>query len=137
MIPLFLKFAILEPANTTHLPEKQVSITFPFCSNQHSDHRMLQSFLRIKKKNWFLRINSYISKHLLICESGYLHVTLHIFQMKFLNISISLDLTLLLLLAMAHKQDLLFQLKYLFSICLCSSEVTIIGGRPPSSPSKI
>ena len=49
-MPLFPKFAILKPANTAHLPEKQVSITFPFCFNQHSNHRMLQSFLKMKNQ---------------------------------------------------------------------------------------
>ena len=54
MMQLFLKIYSIEPANTTDLPETQVSITFPFCFNQHSDHRMLQSFLKMKIKNWFL-----------------------------------------------------------------------------------
>ena len=44
----------MEPANSTDLPEKQVAITFPFCFNQHSDHRMLQSFLKIQIKSLFL-----------------------------------------------------------------------------------
>ena len=54
MMQLFLKILkiySIEPANTTDLPETQVSITFPFCFNQHSDHRMLQSFLKMKIKN--------------------------------------------------------------------------------------
>ena len=29
-----------------HAPEKEVSITFPFCSHQHSDHRMLEGLLK-------------------------------------------------------------------------------------------
>ena len=51
MIKLFLKIYSIEPANTTDLPETQVSITFPFCFYQHPNHRMLQSFLKIKIKN--------------------------------------------------------------------------------------
>ena len=74
-------------------------------------------------------------------------VTLHILlQLQSLSIcqyfllaftSILLKLTLLLLFTMACKQDLSFQLKYLFSICWCPSEAIIFGGLPPSSPSKI
>ena len=37
--------------NTTDVPEKQVSIDTPFCFNQHSDNKMLQSLLKIKTKD--------------------------------------------------------------------------------------
>ena len=47
------KINSMEPANITDLPEEKVSITFPFCFNQHSDNRMLQSFLKMDIKNWF------------------------------------------------------------------------------------
>ena len=144
----------MEPANTSVLPETQVSITFPFCFNQHSDHRMLQSFLRINSTNWLLSkawsknqtpavicISSTYKSECSYIISIYLkwHFTLY-FSYSFVVFSgnfFQFKLTLLLLFAMACKQDLSFWLKYLFSVCWCPSEAIIFGGRPPSSPSKI
>ena len=48
-----------------------------------------------------------------------------------------LIITLLLLLAIKCKHDLSLRLKYSLAVCLCPSDDTIFGGRPPSSPSKI